>query len=86
MVNEDLLRVTYDRDTFNVIAQCFKTLADLGVWNLQVQANTLNLCEGFDNSTPEVLAGKILQVQQTNRNLLALHELGSIKQKGNTDA
>lgn len=82
MVDSDLLESRYDRDTYNVIVQAFKTLADLGVWNLQVHANTQNLCEGFMDATPEALAEKILQVQQTNRNLLALHELGALTTKG----
>jgi hypothetical protein len=82
MVDPELLESRYDRDTYNVIVLAFRTLADLGVWNLQVNANTLNLCEGFTDANPTALAEKILQVQQTNRNLLALHELGALTTKG----
>ena len=86
MVDEELMRAQYPSLTFNGIVDALKLLADLGVWQLQVEHNTRRLCEGFNNVDSEELAKQILQVQQTNRNLLALHELGSIEKKGINDA
>ena len=74
MIDTGLLRERYTLDTLQALAGAFKLIHDLDVLELQVKANTWALTEGFQERNPEELAQAIMQVQQTNRQLLALHE------------
>jgi hypothetical protein len=74
MIDTGLIRERYDTETLKALGEAFYLIHSLGVFELQVKANTWALTEGFQERTPEDLAQEILQVQQTNRQLLALHE------------
>lgn len=74
MIDTSLLRERYDTETLKALAEAFKMIHNLEVFTLQVKANTWALTEGFQERTPEELTKEIVQVQQTNRQLLALHE------------
>lgn len=85
-LDEQLLRESFNRDHFNVIASALRTLRLYDVWNLQINANRTRIVESFNHTTTEQLSKVILEDQQTTRLLLALHELGAIELKGNHDA
>lgn len=86
MLEEELLRRLYERPELNAIIDALKTLHHLGVFKHQAKEHAMRICEGFNEQPPEELAKQILQVQQTNRNLLALHELAGNLQKDESNA
>ena len=84
MIETSLLRERYSHDEMQAIAEAFAYIHATGLIELQVKANSWRLAEGFQEREPEALAKEILQVQQTNRNLLALHEwAGNLKKEIN---
>jgi hypothetical protein len=82
MIDTALIREHYDRAQLLALADAFATIHAAGVLELQVKANSWRIAEGFQERNPEELTKEILQVQQTNRGLLALHEwAGNIKKE-----
>lgn len=63
-------------DEQKAITEAFQLLTRLGVFTEQVAVNKAVILERFDQGDPNELAQEILEVRQTNRFLLALHELG----------
>ena len=74
MINSRLVIERYDTETQKALAEAFKLIHNVGLFTLQVHANTTAIAESFQERTPEQLTVEILQVQQTNRQLLALHD------------
>lgn len=74
MIDSHLILNNFDRDHQRVIADALDTLHQSGIFLAQVKANSSRLAEGFQEREPEELTKEIMQVQQTNRYLLALHE------------
>ena len=66
---------TLDEEARKSVLDSFKTLTRLGIFTAQVAVNNQRVVEGFTNESAKQLATRILEVQQTNRQLLALHEL-----------
>lgn len=87
MVDEDFIRKTYGPSEQASIADAMKILHDLNVFPLQAAENEQRVVTGFTNKNPTQLAEEILQVQQTNRQLLALHEIaGKFKEGMNRES
>lgn len=82
MIQTEDIRQWYDEDTLRLMADAFKIIHDMGVFARQAEANSSRLTHGFQERNPKELAKEIMQVQQTNRNLLALHEwAGNLKKE-----
>lgn len=64
----------YDKEYLKAVADAFLLIHSSGILVKQVKFNSSQLAEGFQERSPEELMKEILQVQQTNRGLLALHE------------
>lgn len=74
MFDDRLIRERYQPGELQALHDAFKIIHTLGVIPLHVHANSSRIAEGFTERNPEELVKEIMQVQQTNRNLLALHE------------
>lgn len=85
MVEEQTLR-TYPIGEQRTIADALLILATIGVYHAQIQANKLRFVDSFNEITDEDLIKQIQQVKQTNRDLLALHEMSLSFRKGIPDA
>lgn len=86
MLDSRLVIEHYSGDGLKALAEAFKFIHDSGVFELQVKANTWAIADGFQDRSPEELTQAIMQVQQTNRQLLALHEWAGQFKKEVTDA
>lgn len=81
MIDEEIIN-RYPTSERNALIDAFKTLTLLGIFTAQANENAMRICSGFNQVSSEELAKQIMQVQQTNRNLLALHELaGNLKKE-----
>lgn len=85
MLDSGLVIEHYSGDGLKALAEAFKFIHESGVIELQIKANTWAIAEGFQDRTPEELTQAIMQVQQTNRQLLALHEWAGQFKKEVTD-
>jgi hypothetical protein len=74
MIDSRLIIERYDEESLKAIAAASETLHAFGIFKLQANANSMLFAERMTEDSPEELMKAILQVQQTNRNLLALHE------------
>ena len=74
MIESQTVFQRHDKESCEAIARAAKVLHDSGIFTAQVEENALRIASTMTESSPEELAKSILQVQQTNRNLLALHE------------
>lgn len=86
MVEEQLLRRTYDRNSFNQIVDAFKILQSYRVFEIQAEEIKANFVRNFDSKSVEELAADIVKAQEMNRSLATLHQLGDMVKKGNDDA
>lgn len=82
MINLELLVSKYEAGQLDAIAESLKLLHDLGVFIAQVMENKQSIINSFEHEDPAELAKRILEVRQTNRTLLALHELGASMKEG----
>lgn len=74
MIDTALVLARFAEGERQALADALQIIHQLGVIPMQVEANSARVVEGFTNKDPAELAAEILQVQQTNRNLLTLHE------------
>lgn len=74
-ISLSLLEKTYGAEALEAIAKAFMTLESHGIYDLVIEANKQPILESFD-SDPEALTQKIILVQQTNRFLLTMREIG----------
>lgn len=74
MIDSRLIMERYDEESLKEIAAAAETLHKFGIFELQAKANSMIIAERMGDDSAEELAKAIMQVQQTNRNLLALHE------------
>lgn len=83
MVDEQLIRDRYTPEQQAELAFAFKILHTLGLFPMQMKENSERFAESFNTEqSEETLAKEILQVRQTNRQLLALHELAAKLKEG----
>jgi hypothetical protein len=81
MLDKELILETFEPGELQSIGDALQILHMLGVFTLQVQRNSSRVANSFQDQDAEALAKEILQVRQTNRQLLALHELaGNFKE------
>ena len=81
MIDSQLLFDKFDKDHLQAIASALTLLHQSGILTDQVASNSSRVTEGFQERTPKELVEEIMQVQQTNRHLLALHEWAGNFQK-----
>lgn len=86
MVNIELLLARYEGGQLDAISDSLKVLHDTGVFVAQAHANKQQILDSFESEDADVLAKRILEVRQTNRTLLALHELGQSMKEGMKNA
>lgn len=85
MIEESIID-RYPTSERNALVDALKTLHLLGLFTAQANENAMRICSGFNEQAPDELAKQIMQVQQTNRNLLALHELAGNLKKDESNA
>lgn len=82
MVNLDQLLEDRGEDSAKMIATALKILSDQGFFEYVVEQNMQPFVKAFQSTDAATLANQILEVQQTNRVLLTLQELGiSMKER-----
>lgn len=75
MLDNDLLRQHLEPSELQSLADAALILHKLGVFPLQAKSNSMLIAERINSQEdPETVTREILQVRQTNRTLLALHE------------
>jgi hypothetical protein len=73
---------SYSKNERDAIVDALRTLSQFGVLTRQIHFNNQTVVESFTGKSATELAEQILQVQQTNRQLLALHEVaGNLKKE-----
>lgn len=83
MVDEQLIRDRFTPEQQAELAFAFKILHTAGIFPMQAEENSKRFAESFQTEqSEEELAKEILQVRQTNRQLLALHELAKNMKEG----
>lgn len=74
MIDSQAVIAKFDRDHLQAIAGALDLIYQSRILVDQVQQNSSRIAESFQEREPEELVKEIMQVQQTNRHLLALHE------------
>lgn len=86
MIDPQLIHERFDEQTLASIGDSLKLLHTLGIFTHQVDTNCIRIAMDFMAAEPEAMTRRILEVQQTNRQLLALHEVAGSFKEGLKDA
>lgn len=82
MIQTRSLIERFNSEELKAVATAFGFLHQMGIFSRQAHENSLDFAQRMGDESPEELTKLIMQVQQTNRNLLALHEwAGTLKKE-----